>query len=317
MIKNIILFTMLLMSFATCADVKTKKGVSVGWHNYPNNLTLNLNELFDGGNEAFNFCIVSETYGTSNDYSILFDRTTTTLTNGTNDGFSVDVEIINNNSGITENWLNGTVSMGSGNTISECNNSITPYTLNITVSKIIPNGNYGAGQYCATQSPRMTTRHSSGKVVDRNHPINICLNWTGSVPAPELQVGNLNDITLGIYDGNPILPVIENFCIYSQSIANYYLTMEDLGDIGNFELINGAINKISYNLNVKNQTGGILSISENVPYLLPSSEWSTSDISCSITSELLDLELIVDNLTLETAPAGTYTSTLYITISPE
>lgn len=313
----IIMINFLVNSFSY-AHVVTQRGNSVGWYtfNYIPSATFSIQENYNGGSSTFYHCIVSSnsTETQLSEYYVRFNNINSIrLKRSGNNDFLIDFKIKNNNSGITKDWYNYSGSLGYGNTSSQCAAGYLPLEITISITKQYLNGLYRAGRYCTNQQITMSIYHQNGRPRDTNHSFNICMNWSGTLLPPEIQVKNLDDLNFGSYSGDFIPSITDDFCVYLANANSYNLTLDDGGNLNEFDIISGS-NFIPYNIFIKNKSGSSIQILENQPVSLT---WFTTDQFCSINSQLISIVTSIDNNLLNDSPVGNYTSTLNIIVSPE
>ncbi len=311
--KIISILLILLISYHSYADVRYRRGDAVGFYISPES-TMNATETDSGGQFIGYYCMVSERNGVRTDYSINFNAVSSiTLRNGQNDEFEFDFYIINLNNYFYSLSQDSTrINMGVGDTEAVCAGGRANFAIFIDIYKANPTGTYAAGNYCSTRSARIRSFFQNNRPRD-THNFNICLNWSGDPDLAEIQVKNLDDILLGTYIGNTIPPSEEEFCVYLNNSSSYNITFADSEINGNFELVNG-VNTIPYTMNFKDKSGNYIPVTENMPI---SSTWFTQDNNCSNVAENVLIEVIPDNVSISNSSAGTYTSTLSITVAPE
>ena len=311
--KIITILLTLIISTNAFSDVRYRGNDAVGFYISPATI-LNATETDSGGQFVGYYCMVADDNGNATDYSINFNNISNiTLRNGQNDRFAFDLYLINYNTFRYAQVQNtNRINMGEGSTENVCAGGRINFIIYIVIYKENPSGTYAAGNYCSNNSARIRSYFQNNRPRD-THRFDICLDWSGDPDLNEIQVKNLDDIVLGTYIGNTIAPSEEEFCVYLNNSNSYNISFSDTNSNGSFDLVNG-VNTIPYAMNFKNKQGDTIPVTENSPI---SSTWFTQDNNCSNVAENVLIEVIPDNVSISNSSAGTYTSTLNITVSPE
>jgi hypothetical protein len=313
MIKKILFFIFISTTHMSVADVNYRGNDGIGFYISPE-ATFNVTPSSSGGDYYGYYCMVADKNGIATNYSINFNMISGMfLANQGNDNFNFTIYMYNyNNAQLSQGQDNTKIAMGLGDAEIICAGAKTNFALWVNVTKAVPTGIYAAGRYCSNRSVRMRSFFEGNRPRDI-HNFDICIDWPGDPLPPEIQVKNLDDIMLGVYIGDPILPVEEDFCVYLNNSSSYNITFDDGTINGIFQLSDGT-NNIPYTLNFKNNSGLSVPVAENSPI---SSVWYTNDNTCATTPLNVKVEVIPNNASISNSSAGTYTSILNITVSPE
>lgn len=314
MIKKILPLILIFMSINVKADINYRRNDAVGFYISPE-LVFNVTPSADGGDYFGYYCMVADGNGVATNYAINFNNISgLSLRNQGNDDFNFVIYMYNYNNGQFSQAQDGTnITMGNGDAENICAGGKINFALWVSVTKALPNGTYAAGTYCSNRSARIRSFFEGGNRPRDIHDFDICIDWPGDPLPPEIQVKNLDDVILGTYIGDPITPVVEDFCVYLTNSASYNILFDDGTLNGIFQLSDGT-NTIPYSLNFQNNSGGTTPVVENSPI---SSTWYTTDNTCATISENVKIEVIPNNASISNSLIGTYTSTLNITVSPE
>lgn len=137
-----------------------------------------------------------------------------------------------------------------------------------------------------------------------------------SATSPNLaRISNMDDISLGSWDGTTDLAETEDVCVWSNTGA-YQITAEGDGAGNAFTLANGA-NTVAYTVQWDDAATGSASgtaLTSGTPLTTQSTSATSTTCGAGANSSLI---VGVASSEFESVPAGTYTGTLTLVVAPE